>query len=93
MIIKKERVEKVLLQSQFDLLLTSIKQYQELKELQKEIKQLSETNDTQRKTINELRNILKRLIKYIIYTKDPILNRFVNELIKEYATFLLGLGD
>lgn len=93
MFIKKERVEKIMLQSQFDLLLTSIKQCQELKELQKEIKQLSETNNTQRKTIKELRNILKRLIKYINYTKDPILNRFVNDLIKEYGPFFLGLGD
>lgn len=93
MFIEKERVKKVMLQSQFDLLLTSIKQYQELKELQKEIKQLSEAVDVQRKTIKELRNILRRLIKYIHHTKDPILNGFVNELIKEYGTFFLGLGD
>lgn len=93
MTIKKERVEQAMLQFQIDLLRTSTEQYHELKELQKEIKQLSETDDTQRKTIKELRSILKRFIRYINYTKDPILNRFVNELIKEYGPFFLGLGD
>lgn len=93
MFIKKEQVEQAMLKFQIDLLQTSTEQYHELKNLQKEIKQLSEIDDTQRKTIKELRTILKRIIKYINYIKEPILIRFINELIKEYGTFFLGLGD
>lgn len=91
--IKKKQVHKEMLQFMNDLLQTDIEQHQELKKLQKEVKQLSEINDTQRKTIKKLRTILKQLIKDINDSKDPVFISLVDNLIKEYGFIFLGLRD
>lgn len=93
MIIKKKRVEQAMLQFQNDLLQTSLEQYKELLKLQKENEQLSKTDDIQRKTIKKLRTIINQLIIGIGYSGDPKLNRLVENLVKEYGPFFLGLED
>lgn len=61
--------------------------------LRRELRQLSDVDDVQRKTIEKLRTIINQLIIGIGYSEDPKLNRLVEILIQEYGPFFLGLGD
>ena len=60
--------------------------------LKREVIQLSDVDDAQRKAIEKLRTIINQLIIGIGYSGDPKLNRLVENLVKEYGPFFLGLG-
>lgn len=60
--------------------------------LRREVRQLSDVDDAQRKAIEKLRTIINQLIIGIGYSGDPKLNRLIENLIKEYGPFFLGLG-
>ena len=60
--------------------------------LKREVQQLSDVDDAQRKAIEKLRTIINQLIIGIGYSEDPKLNRLVENLVKAYGPFFLGLG-